>query len=51
MSDLYSEEVAPQLFEPLIERDQTELPDDYLPGAPGMLPAGKDLLHAVAMAH
>ena len=47
MSDFYSEEVAPQLFELLIERDQTELLDDYLPGAPGMLPAGKDLLQGV----
>jgi hypothetical protein len=47
MSKLYSDEIAPQLFEPLIERDQTELPDEYLPGAPGMLPAGEDLLRAV----
>jgi hypothetical protein len=38
---------APQLFGRFIERDQTELPHEYLPGAPGLLPAGEDLLRAV----
>ena len=47
MGEFSSDEVAAQLFEPLIDRNQTELPGDYLPGAPGILPAGEDLLRAV----
>ena len=46
MIDLDSDETAPQLFGGLIERGQTELRDDYLPGAPGLLPAGDYLLRA-----
>ena len=33
---------APRLYGSLIEREEAELPDEYLPGAPGLLPAGED---------
>jgi hypothetical protein len=39
-------EVAPQLFECFIEREQSGLPTDVLPSAIGALLAGKDLLRA-----
>ena len=38
---------APRLYGSLIEREEAELPDEYLPGAPGLLPAGEDLLAGV----
>ena len=38
---------GPRLFGSLIEREETELPDEYLPRAPGLLPAGEDLLGGV----
>jgi hypothetical protein len=47
MSETYSAEVATHLFELFVPRDQIELPEDYLPRAPGILPAGKDLLLGV----
>ena len=37
---------APNLFECDIDRSQTEMPDYYLPTAPGVLIAGPDMLHA-----
>jgi hypothetical protein len=39
-------EVAPNLFERFVEREQTGLPTDVLPSATGALLAGKDFLRA-----
>jgi hypothetical protein len=44
-------EVAPELFECLVEREQTGLPTDVLPNAIGALLAGKDLLRAAGHFH
>ena len=44
MTELYSAEAAPRLFECDLDRSQTKMPGDYLPDAPGVLIAGKDML-------
>jgi hypothetical protein len=46
MTELYSDEAALRLFECDIDRSRTKLPDNYLPDAPGVLIAGKDMLRA-----
>jgi hypothetical protein len=46
MSQLFSDKTAPRLFERIIDRNQTALPSDYLPEAPGALIAGADMLRA-----
>jgi hypothetical protein len=50
MTGLYLDEAAPHLFERFIDRSQTKMPDDYLPAAPGVLIAGKDMLRAAGYA-
>lgn len=50
MTELYLEEAAPRLFECDINRSKTKLPDDYLPEAPSVLIAGKDILRAAGYA-
>jgi hypothetical protein len=46
MSNLFSDNTAPRLFERIIDRDETALPSSYLPEAPGVLIASKDMLRA-----
>src|SRR5664280_2042546 len=46
MANLHTDDTAPRLFECDIDRSQTKMPDDYLPGAPGVLIAGEDMLRA-----
>jgi hypothetical protein len=46
MTDLHTDEAAPRLFECVLDRSQTKMPDDYLPEAPGVLIAGEDMLRA-----
>ena len=40
-------EAAPRLFDRIIDRAQTEMPNWYLPSADGALVAGEDMLDAV----
>ena len=40
-------EAAPRLFDAIIDRAQTEMPNWYLPSADGALIAGEDMLDAV----
>jgi hypothetical protein len=40
------EQQAPILFECMVDRSDTEMPDDYLPTARGILIAGRDMLRA-----
>jgi hypothetical protein len=40
---------APDLFERDVDRNQTEMPDYYLPTAPGVLIAGVGILHAAVV--
>ena len=47
MSELHSDEAAPRLFECFPDRDQTDLPKDYLPEAEGVLIAGEAILRAI----
>jgi hypothetical protein len=46
MSNSFSDQTAPRLFERIIDRNQTALPSDYLPEAPGALIASEDMLRA-----
>ena len=46
MSNLALINAAPRLFECDVDRGQTEMPDYYLPAAPGVLIAGEDMLRA-----
>jgi hypothetical protein len=46
MSQLFSDNTAPHLFERIIDRDETALPSDYLAGAPGALIVSEDMLRA-----
>jgi len=43
MSNSFSNQTAPRLFERIIDRNQTALPSDYLPEAPGALIASEDM--------
>ena len=49
MSNLNSDAAASQLFE-FLDRDAIEMPADYLPAAPGVMFAGKDVLSAAGYA-
>jgi hypothetical protein len=46
MKQLALKSTAPNLFECDVDRSQTEMPDYYLPTAPGVLIAGADMLRA-----
>jgi hypothetical protein len=45
MAKLITEEAAPRLYE-FVERCDTEMPGDYLPGAPGVIIPGEPVLSA-----
>ena len=48
MSASHSQEVAPEVFEPSLDREQAGLTCPHtLPRAPGVLLAGKDMLIAI----
>ena len=46
MSASYSDEAAPKIFECDLDRAQAGMPDYFIPEAPGVLLAGKDMLIA-----
>lgn len=46
MSEHFSDQTTPPMFEHIIDRDQTALPLDYLPNAPGVVVASKHILRA-----
>jgi hypothetical protein len=50
VSELFSDNTAPRLFESIIDRDRTALPSSYLPEAPGVLIASEDMLRAAGHA-
>jgi len=46
MDKLALKDAAPRLFDEVLDRAQTEMPDWYLPSAEGVLIAGEDILGA-----
>jgi hypothetical protein len=50
MSALYLDEVAPEIFECDLDRDQAGIPPLYMPKVSGVLLAGRDMLIAIGMA-
>jgi hypothetical protein len=50
MSALYLDEVAPEIFERDLDRDQAGIPPLYMPKVSGVLLAGRDMLIAIGMA-
>jgi hypothetical protein len=50
MSALYSHEVAPEIFECDLDRDQAGIPPAYMLNVSGVLLAGRDMLIAIGMA-
>jgi hypothetical protein len=50
MSASYFDEVAPEIFECDLDRDQAGIPPVYMLKVSGVLLAGRDMLNAIGMA-